>query len=65
MKDLKLFKDWGVTATLSTLVIIGSFVILFRVADKINPDTLITLVGSWVSAIVAAIVVIKSGEKQG
>lgn len=62
MNKYKLFQDYGVTAFLSTLVVLGSFFILFRVADKIDPTALLTLVGSWVSAIISAIVVIKSAK---
>ena len=62
MNKFKLIQDYGVTAFISTLVIVGSLIIIWRIADKVAPDTLLALVGSWVSAIISAIVVIKSAK---
>lgn len=62
MKHLR--EDWGVSATIASLVIVGAFIIIWKVIDKADPDIVIALAGGWVSAIVSAILVIKSAKKK-
>ena len=54
-----LAEDYGVTAFIATLIIVGSFVLLLKGVDQ----SLQTLIGSWISAIISAIVVIKATKK--
>ena len=63
MNKYKLIQDWGVTATIVIIILIGSFAILYRIADKIDPGALVTLVGGWISTIVGAIVILKAVKK--
>jgi hypothetical protein len=56
MNHLK--QSFGVTALVAVLVIVGSFILLWRGVSA----SLETLIGSWISAIIAAIVVLKSAK---
>ena len=58
-----LIDDFGVTAWIATLVIIGTFAILFKVADRINPEALVALVGGWVGGVLTTFGMLKSGKK--
>ena len=64
MSKWKLFQDFGVTAFIGTLVLIGSFALLIIgvVKEVIDPVVLVALVGSWVGSIVSAFFVIKSAK---
>lgn len=56
--------DFGVTAWIATLVLVGSFVLLFRVADKISPEAIVGLVGGWVGGCLTTFGILKSAKKQ-
>lgn len=56
-----LIDDFGVTAWIATLVIIGAFTLLFKGVDEALQTALIYLIG----IIVAAFVGIKSTKKTG
>jgi hypothetical protein len=53
--------DFGVTAWIATLVIIGAFVLLFKGVDQSLETALVTLIG----AIVSGFAVIKSAKQAG
>ncbi len=56
MKNLKIVKDFGVTAWIATLIVIGSFVLLIKGVDH----DLLAMIGQWVSAVISAVVVLKA-----
>lgn len=62
MNNLKLFQDFGVTALFGTIILLGSFAILIIgvVKDAILMTDLLPLLGSWVSGIASAYLVIKA-----
>jgi len=59
-----LSKDFGVTAFMATLVLVGSFSLLIVGVLKglIDPVVIVALAGSWVGSIVSAFFVIKSAK---
>lgn len=59
-----LVEDFGVTAWVVTIVLIGSFTILFRVADKISPEAIVGLVGGWVGGCLTTFGILKSAKRQ-
>ena len=67
---MKLFKDFGVTAWICTLIITGSFILIgVGVGCKaISWEILLPMLGSWVGGALTAIGVlkgIKSGQNGG
>ncbi|MDO8700539.1 MAG: hypothetical protein Q7J56_02685 [Deltaproteobacteria bacterium] len=56
--------DFGITAWVATLIIIGTFAILFKVADRISPEAIVALVGGWVSGILTAYGMLKSAKNK-
>lgn len=63
---MKLLNDFGVSAWLGTLIIIGAFTIIGMgvKAGQIPFDILLPVLGAWVSAVITAYFVVK-GVKSG
>lgn len=63
---MKLRKDFGVSAWLATLIIIGTFTIIGMgvKAGQVSYSEILPMLGAWVGAVVAAYFVIK-GIKSG
>jgi len=55
-----LVDDFGVTAWIATLVLIGAFTILIVVPEQVVK----TMAGQWIGAIVAAFFVLKSAKNK-
>lgn len=57
----KLKSDFGVTALLATIVLVGSFALLIigLVTSKITMGDLLPMIGAWVGSIVTAFFVVK------
>ena len=57
----KLVKDWGVSATIGSLIITGSFaVIIIGMLRGIDITGLLPLIGGWIGGIVGSIFTIKA-----
>lgn len=63
---MKLFRDFGVSAWLATLIIVGTFAIIGMgvKAGEVSYSEVLPMLGAWVGAVVAAYFVIK-GIKSG
>jgi len=63
---MKLVQDFGVTAWICTLIIVGSFILIGVGVSQgfISWDILLPMIGSWVGGALSAIGVLK-GIKQG
>ena len=63
---MKLIKDFGVSAWLGTLIIVGAFVIIGMGvrAGQISYAELLPMLGAWVGAVISAYFVVK-GVKSG
>lgn len=55
-----LIDDFGVTALIAVLVVIGSFILLLRGTSQ----TIETMIGTWMGDIIVAFFVIKSAKKE-
>jgi len=64
--NMKLFKDFGVSAWLGTLLIVGAFVIIGIgvKTGQVTYSEVLPMLGAWVGAVVAAYFVVK-GIKSG
>jgi len=63
---MKLIKDFGVSAWLGTLIIVGAFVIIGMGVrtGQISYAELLPMLGAWVGAVISAYFVVK-GVKSG
>ena len=59
-----LIDDFGVTAWVATLIIIGSFSLLLSMSDRLSSDAVVGLVGGWVGGVLTTIGIIKVTKKK-
>lgn len=60
----KLSKDFGVSALIAVLVIIGSFaVIIIGLLKELDTTAILPLIGGWVGSIVGSMFAIKSAKQ--
>ena len=64
MGNLKIIKDWGVSATIGSLVVIGSFtVIIIGLLKGIDISVLLPLIGSLLGGVVNSVFGIKAAKQ--
>ena len=61
----KLKADFGVSALLATLIIIGSFtvIIIALITGKVDIDIILPMLGAWVGAVVASYFAVKINKE--
>ncbi len=64
MKNSRLVKDFGVTALLATIVVLGTFIILIigLLQAKFDMDKLLYILSGWVGAVLGGFFTLKGSK---